>query len=340
MAKFTGPAWRLAGHFADRFHLEKWARQDRWVAVLFHHITDGMKWRANDPLIHGLNIDIALDAFRERISWLTNRYEAVPLDSVIGPDPTLTKRPRILICFDDGYASACELAAPILRDLNVPWCFFINPRFIGNAALPVDNIVAYVANVYGLGPLSDLSGRAVSGAREFIREFLSRMSPTKRQEIIRGLAIRLNIDTEALAHANRLFVDASQIRELAASGTEIGNHTFDHVHCRGLDLQTAAVQIEKSAREIEKMSGKPVRAFAYPYGSLIDATTVSRKAIQTAGHDCAFVVQNRTNTDRTDKYALFRVDFGEMDDARAALELEILPRMRAAVAVARARISL
>ena len=338
MVKFTGPAWRLAGNIADRFHMEKWGRQDSWVAVLFHHITDGLKWRADDPLVHGLNIDIALDAFNERIRWLIDRYEVVPLDSIIGPDPTPTSRPRLLICFDDGYASVPELAAPILRKLNVPWCFFINARFVGNVTLPVDNIVAFISNVHGSGPLSEVAGKPISGAPEFIRDYLSQMSPLKRQEVIQTLASKLSIDTEALARASRLFVDDLQIRELARSGVEIGNHTFEHVHCRGLDTQSAVVQIEEHARAVETLSGRPVRAFAYPYGALRDATEVARAAVQKAGHECAFVVQNRRNTRWTDKYALYRVDLGEMDNARAALELEVLPRIRAAVGEVRTRI--
>src|SRR5262249_30092843 len=112
------------------------------------------------------------------------------------------------------------------------------------------------------------------------------------------------------------------------SGVEIGNHTFDHVHCRSLDQATAEIQIGENARLVENMSGKPVRAFAYPYGSLHDATTLARAVVRNSGHQCAFVVQNRTNSFRTDKYALYRVDLGEMEDSRAALELEVLPRLR------------
>lgn len=338
MQKFAGPAWRLFGHLANHAHLEKWARQDRWLAVLFHHITDGSKWRSDDPLIRGLNVDISFDAFKHRIRWLMERYEIISLNSVIAQKPLRKNRPRLLICFDDGYASVFELAAPILQDLGLPWCFFINPGFIGNTALPVDNIVAYVANVHGTEPLSDLARRPIKSARDFIGNYLSQMTPAERRKTVEALAAKLGIDTSALARAGRLFVDKSLIGVLSSCGVEIGNHTFDHVHCRTLDLNAASDQIEASAREIAKMSGRPVRAFAYPYGTVVDATPVVRQAVKSAGHDCAFVVHNRTNSNRTDRFALYRVDVGEMDDAQAALELEVLPRMRGAFAEIRSAI--
>jgi len=339
MYKFDGPGWRLVGHLANQVHLEKWAGQGRWLAVLFHHVTDGSKWRADDPLIRGLNIDITIDAFKERIRWLTDRYEIVSLNSIVGPVPLRTNRPKLLICFDDGYSSVFELAAPILNDHGVPWCFFINPRFVGNAALPVDNIVAYIANVHGIERLSELAETPLDTARAFIGGYLSKMSPPQRQKVIQGLTAKLNIDTNALARKSRLYIEEFQIRALADSGVEIGNHTFDHVHCRALDSISAADQIEVSAREVERMSGRPVRAFAYPYGTMIDATAVARRAVKNSGHKCAFVTHNRANYSRTDRYALYRVNFDEMDDARAILELEVLPRIRAAVAGIRSMVS-
>lgn len=336
MTSFSGPTWRLVGHLANKIHLERLARRDRWLAVLFHHVTDGSRWRRDDPLIHGLNVDISVDAFKKRLRWLTDRYEFVSLDAALEPDPLPTGRPKLLLCFDDGYASVFELAAPILNKLGIPWCFFINPGFVGNNLLAVDNMVAYIANVHGVGALSDHAGRPIGTSREFIADYLSAMPPRDRRDAVQNMAAKLNIDLGALARAARLYVDEHQIRALAEGGVEIGCHTFDHVHCRTLDWATAAIQIEASAREVGRMSGRPVRAFAYPYGSVTDATPLARDAVRNVGHKCAFLVHNRANFEPTDRYALYRVDIQEMDDARAALELEVLPRIRGTLAGIRA----
>ena len=207
------------------------------------------------------------------------------------------------------------------------WCLFINPRFVGSLALPVDNLVSYIANVHGIEQLACIAGRQID-SRAFIGDYLSQMPPDQRRNLVEDLAARLGIDTAALARKSRLHLDEHQICLLAESEVEIGNHTFDHIHCRSLDPTTAAVQIEESARVVGRLSGRAVRAFAYPYGSITDATPVARRAIENSGHRCAFLVHNRANSKETNRYGLFRVDLGEMDDARAALELEVLPRMR------------
>lgn len=336
MKNFSAPIWHLIGSMAERVHLERWATAERLVAVLFHHVTDDSRWRRDDPLTRGLGVDISVSAFEHRIRWLIERYKPISLDDVLRTPASNSRSSRLLVCFDDGYASVYELAAPILKKFGVPWCFFINGRSVGNKTLPVDNMVAYIANVHGTKRLSKLAGMPVQSARRFIGDYLCGLEPAKRRTIIEELAFDLGIDTNEIARNAQLFVTEQQIRMLAQNNVEIGNHTFDHAHCRTLNAEGAVVQVDENARIIEQISGKPVRAFAYPYGSLLDATPTTRAAVKRAGHQCAFVVQNRTNLSTTDRYALFRVDLSEMDDSRAALELEILPRMRSAVAMARA----
>jgi len=337
MAKFVGPPWKLIGKVANLTHLERWGRADRWLVLLFHHLTDGHRWRSRDPLVCGLNIDITVQEFEERFRWLKSRYEFASLDDVLLRKNGALRpvRPKLLVCFDDGYASVLHLAAPILKSMNIPWAMFISPAFVGNKVLPIDNIVSYIANLHGMNPLTRAAGENIASSHDFIGAYLSRMAPIDRRNLVENLAAKLGIDTSALAQKARLFLEEGEIRELASSGVEICNHTFDHVHCRSLDDREAEFQIGASAREVARMSGRPVRAFAYPYGALEDATPIARLAIEHSGHDCAFVVQNRTNSEETDQFALFRIDLGGMDDSRAALELEVLPRMRASHAAVR-----
>src|SRR5262245_19813669 len=125
----------------------------------------------------------------------------------IAADPSPSRKPRLLICFDDGYASVFELAAPILRSLAVPWCLFINPRFVGNGALSVDNLVAYIANVHGLEPLSRAAGRSIQTVHDFIRGYLAQMPPDERRRIMGEMAAGFGIDAVGLACASRLYVD-------------------------------------------------------------------------------------------------------------------------------------
>src|SRR5690606_105975 len=59
---------------------------------------------------------------------------------------------------------------------------------------------------------------------------------------------------------------AEQIRLLAASGVEIGAHTRTHADLGKLQGETLVREIVGSKRELERITGKPVRYFAFPYG--------------------------------------------------------------------------
>jgi len=63
------------------------------------------------------------------------------------------------------------------------------------------------------------------------------------------------------------YVTRAQVREMAESGfIEIGSHTFNHPDLRTKKYKDAVFEIRDSRAELEKISGYPVRTFAYPYG--------------------------------------------------------------------------
>jgi hypothetical protein len=78
------------------------------------------------------------------------------------------------------------------------------------------------------------------------------------------------------------------------------------------------------------MSGRPVRAFAYPYGNHADRTELATASLRASGHECAFLVHNRTNTPSTDPFGLYRISLNSAEPRLLAAELEIMPRIRAA----------
>jgi peptidoglycan/xylan/chitin deacetylase (PgdA/CDA1 family) len=62
-------------------------------------------------------------------------------------------------------------------------------------------------------------------------------------------------------------LEASQLRELVASGWELGAHTVHHEHLPSLDISSVEAEVAGSRRMLEDLLGRPVDSFAYPYGA-------------------------------------------------------------------------
>lgn len=72
------------------------------------------------------------------------------------------------------------------------------------------------------------------------------------------------IMTVSLGRPN--YMSREQVKELSQTGNEIGSHTWDHRNVKLYEEADWVTQIEKPTRQLEAITGKPVKYFAYPFG--------------------------------------------------------------------------
>ncbi len=82
-----------------------------------------------------------------------------------------------------------------------------------------------------------------------------------------------------------------EVREMASMGIGIGAHTMTHARLARLDPAQQRTEITDSKKLLEDRLGRPVSAFAYPYGSARDYTAATMDLVREAGF--AFAVSNR-----------------------------------------------
>lgn len=100
------------------------------------------------------------------------------------------------------------------------------------------------------------------------------------------------------------FLSASQLRELASLGFEIGSHSLTHAHLTDLDHAALHREISGSKLELEQILGQPIEHFSCPGGSYnARVAQLARKA----GYRTVCTSQVRVNTARTDTLALGRI---------------------------------
>ena len=80
-------------------------------------------------------------------------------------------------------------------------------------------------------------------------------------------------------------LDGDEAKALAETGMELGSHARTHRDLRGLGDDELAAELQESKAVVEKITGRPCRTLAYPYGLYDDRVT---HAAATAGYELAF----------------------------------------------------
>jgi peptidoglycan/xylan/chitin deacetylase (PgdA/CDA1 family) len=284
-----------------------------------------------------MRVSVPPSDFEAALRFLTRYYTPVRLQDVLDASEGRGLPPRpVLVTFDDGYASMIEYAAPLCRKYGVPGILFLNAAFLDNEGLAPDNLVCYVANVQGMEAINAAVrtvGRAdipklESSAGVFSRFFPS-ISLAERRVFLEALAHLGGINVRQLAGEAGLYLNRKQVGELAASDFEIGNHTYNHVHCRSLTPADFGQEIGRNKAELEALSGKKVRSFSLPYGSSVDLTNDLVRSLQLSGHGAVFLSESVANPRGAECLRFDRVSIRANKDDDFFFEIEVLPRLRA-----------
>jgi peptidoglycan/xylan/chitin deacetylase (PgdA/CDA1 family) len=62
------------------------------------------------------------------------------------------------------------------------------------------------------------------------------------------------------------YMSREQVRTLSDDGNTIGSHTWDHHNVKKYEGKDWIIQLDKPTRQLEEITGKSIRYFAYPFG--------------------------------------------------------------------------
>jgi peptidoglycan/xylan/chitin deacetylase (PgdA/CDA1 family) len=100
---------------------------------------------------------------------------------------------------------------------------------------------------------------------------------------------------------------SSDVQAWSSLGFEVGAHTVNHVDlgkCTDEDAQNEVVQC---GRDLERMTGKPIDLFSFPFGRLDNISAPTRQIIQTAGYVALFSAHGGFIDLRTNPYDIPRM---------------------------------
>ena len=112
---------------------------------------------------------------------------------------------------------------------------------------------------------------------------------------------------EAREHLSR-----KQVLEMSEAGIEFGSHSLNHRLLHQLPEKEIVLEVEEAKRQIEEMTGKQCKTFAYPAGYY---NKLVQQIIADAGHSAAFSTTYGP-VDTLDLYALNRIEILRRDRFR------------------------
>ena len=301
---------------------------DMWSAALFHDLAP-----AETPLTHGLGVTYTPKAFDQWLELCSGRYRFSSLDEVRPLHQNPGGPRRLLVTFDDAYASVARVAAPELAARGIPSVFFVNGDLLDNRSLALDNFIAAVVNLVGMAPVERVADRRFVSIGDVIDTHVALLDGRERQRLRDELSAVSGLLPTSLLDEYRPYLSTEELQRLPRMGMEIGNHTRSHVFCRTLDDAAVEDEIVAHQRELARLVGRPIRAFAFPYGRTADATPRTLAALAASGHSDAFLVEGRLNrsaaaSTEAAPHVRHRVSISARSSRDAVAELEWFPLLR------------
>lgn len=122
--------------------------------------------------------------------------------------------------------------------------------------------------------------------------------PTLKQYGFKGVYF---IMTVSIGKKGRIaYMNAQQIKELSDNGNVIASHTYDHKNFTKFTEEDWKTQIDEPTQKLEKITGKKVEYFAYPYGVYKSSFLPKLKE---HGFKAAFIL----STKRDENYPLYTI---------------------------------
>jgi peptidoglycan/xylan/chitin deacetylase (PgdA/CDA1 family) len=96
------------------------------------------------------------------------------------------------------------------------------------------------------------------------------------------------------------YMTKEQVKQLADEGNVIGSHTWNHSNVKNYLVEDWTKQIDKPSKQLEQITGRPVKYFAYPFG-LWNKNAIEH--LKQRGFKAAFQLSAK----RDEQYPLFTI---------------------------------
>jgi peptidoglycan/xylan/chitin deacetylase (PgdA/CDA1 family) len=284
------------------------------LILCYHRVAEGVE----DPFY----LCVTPGNFAAHLEEVSRVREPSTLADVSVP----SRRPRVVVTFDDGYRDNLTNALPIAESKGVPITVFVTSGILGNRnGLWWDRLAMLLRSrppqvgeidlpVGGRNVRLPLGSSGIRADLDSVRRHLLPLRVTEIERVIDAVSEQWQVGSAPPPDAGTLTLE--DLLQLAASDTAtIGAHTVDHVRLRDRPAREQQDTIAGSKEDLEQLTGRAVPHFAYPFGRRGDFDDRSVDAVRSAAFDTACTAIPGTARSSTDPYRLPRrlvMDWGRL----------------------------
>ena len=259
------------------------------------------------------------EVFRQQLRFLKANYQIIhPEDfrAWLEQSQPLPERAVLLTC-DDGLVNALTDMLPVLQSEDVSCLFFVTAASCSDnpATLWYEELYMLMRSRPLAGPVVELpreegaeqapSGRFRDQWWSTVRS-ASRLDAGSRAEWIGRVRTHCGPQQDFRSERRWRLMNIAELRQLGEAGMSIGAHTVSHPVLSLCSESEVRREIQEGKAAIERSLGRPVWAFAYPFG---DPSTMGEREVhlaQEAGFSCAFLNVEVWRSDGSNAFALAR----------------------------------
>jgi peptidoglycan/xylan/chitin deacetylase (PgdA/CDA1 family) len=274
------------------------------VILCYHRVAQGVP----DPF----HLCVQPENFAAHLEEIARTREPSTLSNLSEP----SRRPRVVVTFDDGYSDNLSNVLPIVTAKGFPITVFVTTGMVGgDKGFWWDRLGALLrARPEGTTEIAlVLAGDEVriplgAGGEKALEDIRRHLISLPVSEIDRALeAVAEQWSVRSLSPPDARVLTPDELRQLAATElVTIGAHTVDHVRLRGRRGEEQLETVATSKKELEQLLNKKISHFAYPFGRAEDFDDDSVDAVRLAGFETACTTLPGSVGPSTDRYRLPR----------------------------------
>ena len=232
----------------------------RTLVLAYHNILpDG------EVVTGDLSLHLPQREFAHQLDAVAETHDVVSITEFA--ETSISKRPRVVITFDDAYAGALTCGVDELVARGMPATIFVAPGLLGSVTWW--DILA--ARSGGVIP-DEVRRRALDLRGSHAQKILDGDNAIPAALRAPGISARIGTESQLLEAAGR-------------PGITIGSHTWTHPNLSTLDDESLDAELSRPREWLQGRFRRVVPWVSYPYGLFTDSV---KRAAERAGYHGAF----------------------------------------------------